>query len=431
MDDKASGKFPEGHPFYAPGLKWRSRVGGDVPYWVPPAKDTKAGYLPKSRTLDVNASQLEIAEACRNQWRDLAGWRSGKPMPVKMTIAWLIGRYLTDETSPFHKVGADTQKSYQWECKRIRETVGERRLDPKLEGGAWLPRRTGEDFRRWHYNWGQPKPLLDEAGEEVKRAGVVVMVASTPSRATHCIAMLRTLLSYNVEIGTRGALDLRAMLSAMRFEKPGARDKAPTYEQTDAIVNKAMEMGYRSIAITTLAQYELIERRTHIIGQWNDDAWSRGWVWDGQIALGQRLEWVGVTPDWRIRYFQTKKGANLREYDLKVVQRLLGLMQDTPKEARTGAIIICESTGEPWDTRRYQAKFREIARAAGVPDDVWSMDMRSGGATEADDLEEVTDRMFDDAGGWADPAMKNRYRRQKSRNAQKVVVLRQAARDKQ
>jgi len=43
--------------------------------------------------------------------------------------------------------------------------------------------------------------------------------------------------------------------------------------------------------------------------------------------------------------------------------------------------------------------FRKIARAAGVPVSVYSMDMRSGGATEADHIPEVTDRMFDDAGG--------------------------------
>jgi hypothetical protein len=47
------------------------------------------------------------------------------------------------------------------------------------------------------------------------------------------------------------------------------------------------------------------------------------------------------------------------------------------------------------------------------------------------EIEEVTDRMFDDSGGWSDPAMKNRYRRKKPRNTNKVVVLRQAARNRE
>lgn len=412
--NKASGAHPEGHPLYAPGLKWRARVGGAVPMWYPRERDVKAGYIPKSLTLDPTDSQAEIAAECRKQWQDLEDWRAGKPKAVKLTIDWLIDRYKTDPTSPFHALSPDTQESYGWECKRISETCGTLRVDPKIDGGVMVPRRTGEEFRRLFHGWGHPegKP-------------------PTPSRATHCMAMMRTLLSYNVEIGTKGADQLRAILTAMRFKKSGARTVAPTYAQVDAIVTNALEMGFRSIAIATLAQYELIERRAHIIGQWRGDEWSRGWVWDGHVMIDGKPRRIGVTPDWNITYYQTKKGANLRAFSLVAVQRLLGLMQETPKGQRHGAVIVCETTGQPWEKRRYQEKFREIARAAGVPDEVLSMDMRSGGATEADEIEGVTDRMFDDAGGWADPTMKNRYRRQKQRNAGKVVELRQAARNKQ
>jgi hypothetical protein len=34
--------------------------------------------------------------------------------------------------------------------------------------------------------------------------------------------------------------------------------------------------------------------------------------------------------------------------------------------------------------RSYRKWFRQIARAAGILDDVWSMDSRAGGATEAE-----------------------------------------------
>lgn len=408
MDTPApSGALPEAHPLYAPGLKWRARAGGNVPYWVPPAKDIKAGYLPKSLALEQDASAVDIAASCQKQWKDLEAWRAnrGQIRPTRYTIGWLIDRYLSDPTSPFHKLKADTQHSYRWECKRIRETIGERRLDPKVDGSMVMPRIVGEDIRRWHHNWGHP-----------------VDRAPTPSRARHCMAMFRTLASYNVEIGTPGASDLRERLGAMRFEGSTARTKAPTFEQVDALADMAVAMGHRSIAIATLAQYELIERRKHIIGNWEGRGenrfWKPGW------------EWSGVSTDWWIKYYQTKKARTLREYDLKTTQRLMGLMQETPKDARIGAIIICEATGQPWELRRYQETFREVARAAGVPDDVWSMDMRAGGATEADGVEGVTDRMFDDAGGWADPKMKNRYRRNKQRNAQNVVELRQAARNK-
>lgn len=398
---KASGALPKDHVLYAPGLKWRTRISGDIPMWIPPGSAVKAGYLPKSLMLDRYASQYEIAEECRKQWKDLEDWRSGKTKPVRLTISWLIDRYLTDSTSPFHKVKPDTQQSYLWESKRIRETVGEMRLDPKLEGGILVPRRTGEDFYRWFHNWGHPdgKP-------------------PTPSRATHCIAMLRTLIGYYVTIGGQGAAQLRDILSEMRFEKPSARTQTITREQVNAIVNKAEELGFRSIAIATLAQYELIERRAHIIGHWYGDTWGDGWQWEG------------ISSDWIISYYQTKKGRVLREFDLKPVQRLLGLLQWTPKGARQGPVIICETTDEPWIKRRYQEVFRRVARAAGVPDEIYSMDMRSGGATEADGVDGISDRALQDAGGWQDPKMPSRYRRNKQRNARSVVEQRQAAKNR-
>jgi hypothetical protein len=369
--------------------------------WVPPSTAVKAGYIPKSLTLDPHASQLEIAETCRRQWRDLEDWRSGRPKPVKMTIGWLIDRYLNDPTSPFQRVKPDTQQSYRWECKRIRDTVGDMRLDPKMDNGILVPRRTGEDFRKWFHNWGHP-----QKGRP------------TPSRATHCIAMLRILIGYYVAIGGLGAVQLRDILSEMRFEKPPARGQSITREQVNALVTKAEELGFRSIAIATLAQYELIERRAHIIGQWYGGTWDDGWRWEC------------VSPDWVISYYQTKKGRRLRQYDLKPIQRLLGMMQATPRELRKGPIIICETSGLPWVKRRYQQTFRKIARAAGVPDDVFSMDMRSGGATEADSIHGISDRMLQDSGGWQDPKMAHRYRRRTQDNAQKVLELRQATRNR-
>lgn len=410
---KASGKHPEGHPLYAPGLKWRARIGGDVPMWYPRERDVKAGYIPKSLTLAPTDSQADIAAACRKQWQDLEDWRAGKPKPIRYTISWLIDRFQTDETSPFQALDSDTQTSYRNECRLIRATVGERRIDPKLEGGVWTPRVTGEDFRRWHKNWGH---------QPGKRP--------TPSRATHAVAMLRGLFSYNVEIATNGAGQIREILSAMRFKKQPARDSAPERDQVYIFAEAAIEAGYRSIAMANVAQFELTERRIHIIGKWRGNWWGYGWMWDGHVEFDGKPHRVGVTPGWRITYYQTKKGANLRDYDLVPLQWLLSRMQETPKEQRRGAIIVCEDTGQPWKTRAYQKKFREIARAAGLPDDFQSRDMRASGMTEADDIPEITPRMLQDGAGHADLQSQEPYRRGRQRNANKVVAFRQAAQKK-
>lgn len=55
-----------------------------------------------------------------------------------------------------------------------------------------------------------------------------------------------------------------------------------------------------------------------------------------------------------------------------------------PLEQRTGAIIKDE-TDQPVRDGSYCRWFRQIARAAGIPDEVWLMDTRAGGATEAEE----------------------------------------------
>lgn len=422
-DHIATGALPENDPLYAPCLKRRKRVEGEARYFVVPAKDVKAGYVFKTLLIPTSASEMDCAALCRKYWAELDAWRQGLDLtkPVAYTFGWLIDRYLGDTLSPFHTKQPATQSNYRYDCAAIRGAIGKINFEPVNQNGAERPRIVGEDIRRWHHAWGHPKPYEAKAKDGTVKT---VTPGPTPSRARHLIMMLRTLVSYGVEIGAPGAIELRQRLAAMTFPVPQARTKAPTYAQVVAFVDKAVELGFRSQAIATLGQYELIERRVHIIGQWHGKVWWPGW------------EWAAITPDWRIQYYQTKTKAKtglvLREFDLKATQRLLGLMQETPKEARTGAVILCELTGKPWTRRFYQEKWREIARAAAIPDDVWSMDMRAGGVTEADGIPEITPRMIQDGAGHADIQTQEIYRRDKQRNANKVVVLRQEwrARDK-
>lgn len=392
---RATGSAPEDHPLCAPGIKWRTRESGDVAYWIPPAKDLKAGYAPKSIRLD-EPTQEEIAARCRRLWKGLVTWRDlqGQAQPVKHTVGWLVERYLNDTLSPYTALRVRTQRSYKAFCEIIKRDIGTVPLSLKEP-------ITGADVRRWHALWGKP----------------VDGQPTTPARARHLIVQLRILASYAVEIGVPAAKPFRDLLGVMRFATVAARDVAPTREQVTILVRVASEMGFRSIAMTTLAQFELIERRTHIIGTWEDDQWRPGWLWSD------------VSKDWIIRYYQNKTGRNLREFDLKTVPALLALMQETAPERRVGPVVICETTRKPWTDRYYATVFRKIARAAGVPDEIQSMDMRAGGATEADGVEGVTDRALQDAGGWKDPRTRDRYRRGKSRNAQNVVELRQKARE--
>lgn len=410
MSEKTSGSAGPDNLLFAPGLKRRRRANGEALYWIPPQKDIARGFAPKSLTLDPSLTEAEVAARCRILWRDLEAWRSGAPLPVRHTIGWLIDRYLGDQHSPFQKLGGRAKRGYRQCCSIIKDSVGERRIDPVLEGGVLRPRVTGEDVRRWHLKWGE--------GVVKTVDSKLIVGPARPSRARHLIVQLRIIASYGVEIAMPGAPDFRVLLKTMRFPTTQPRESAPTRSQVHAIVTAARDLGFLSIATATLAQFELIERRAHIIGTWEDGRWRSGWTWND------------ISKDWVIAYHQNKSGRVLRQFDLKTVAALLELLQQTPPERRVGPVIICETTGSPWTESFYATVFRQIRAKAGVPASIYSMDMRAGGATEADATDGVSDRALQDAGGWKDPRSRDRYRRGKQRNAQNVVVLRQAAREK-
>lgn len=345
-------------------------------------------------------SEEDIAARCRELWGELTEWRAGMPQQTKFSIAWLIRRYTGDEYSPYGQIRDKTRRGYDQSMRIIETDVGTYLIDAKVEGGMLRPRLFGSNFREWHRRWGLP----DQGGR-----------ATTPVRAWHCMSMLRILFSYAVELGVPGADYLRDLAGTIRVPMAQARDAAPQRALVLAHVAKAVEKGLLSMAITTLAQFEFTERRTHIIGTWEGRQWRPGWLW------------TQVTKDWQITYHQTKVGRVERQFDLKGTPALLELLQRIPEERRAGAIIICERTGKQWRERHYIQVFREIAREIGMPDSIWSMDMRAGGATEAGNLQGVTSMDIQAAGGWKDPKMAARYTRDGNARSARVINLRQAA----
>ena len=69
--------------------------------------------------------------------------------------------------------------------------------------------------------------------------------------------------------------------------------------------------------------------------------------------------------------------------------------------------------------------FRKVARAAGVPDDICSKNMRTGSATETGKIAGITPLDIQAAGGWSDIAMAAHYTRDSVTRARNVVQLRQ------
>lgn len=57
---------------------------------------------------------------------------------------------------------------------------------------------------------------------------------------------------------------------------------------------------------------------------------------------------------------------------------------DLPALPALGPLIVAELSGKSYHARKCGRKFREISRAAGVPDEVASMNSRAGAISEAD-----------------------------------------------
>jgi hypothetical protein len=67
-----------------------------------------------------------------------------------------------------------------------------------------------------------------------------------------------------------------------------------------------------------------------------------------------------------------------------VLQITLTLLpSSTAYRVTVGPLIVDEILGVPYTAEAYRAWFRRIARKAGIPDTVWSMDARAGAITEA------------------------------------------------
>ncbi len=184
--------------------------------------------------------------------------------------------------------------------------------------------------------------------------------------------------------------DLENATSLVKFERGGAREEEMTFAQAGAFIRKSFEMGdagvlpldrARYMAIGIAAQFELLLRQKDIIGDWGG---PRGEKWTGYFT------WENI-PGWRWRMKTSKsKYRTAAEFDLSIYSLLFPLLEAVPHAERVGAIIKGEH-GQPVRERSYRKWFRQIARAAGIPDEVWNMDSRAGGATEAEEAGAATD----------------------------------------
>jgi hypothetical protein len=96
------------------------------------------------------------------------------------------------------------------------------------------------------------------------------------------------------------------------------------------------------------------------------------------------LLWQDIK-DYVIQKGTTKTGAeaaiDFNEYPLAFAE-----LRRVPSDERVGPVIKDSRTGQPFKTGMYAKRWGLVARAAGIPDNVWNRDSRAGSATEGSDV---------------------------------------------
>ncbi|MCK1568987.1 hypothetical protein IVB08_34580 [Bradyrhizobium sp. 173] len=278
----------------------------------------------------------------------------------------LIRRYQTDQLSGWHKLRYATRQNQRNLLRQI-----ERRY-----GRVKLSRIKGRTLLKWHAQW------LDGTKYSAARAFT---------------KKIRVLFGFGLTIlDDEDCKRIRHVMSAMRFPGAPRRKQRVTAEQAASIRSVAWRIGRGSVALAQAFQFEVMLRQKDTIGEYlprklaegghglevGDEKWVRG------------LLWSEIDDDLILRH-QTSKTNKPVVVDLKLAPmviadlRRLGVVSKRGKfrlvQRLSGPVIVSETTGLPYLAFEFRRLWRAIARDAGVPDNVFNMDSRAGGITEAFD----------------------------------------------
>jgi hypothetical protein len=390
----------------APGLKRRGKNGERL-YWIARTDMAKAGYMPRLVRLsyDINDPAVHrlIEAACQRLDSEMKAWASGQKAKHKHfdgTVLSLSRRYQTDEASPF--------KQHKWNW-RDRETRILKTIEAAF-GQRSLATLTNNDFKRWYDVAKQPK--IGGGPERI-------------DRAVKIMKLLRQMLSFGVAAELAHCARLCAILEKMRFKGPARRRVKLELHHVEAFVPKAIEMGRLSLALGTVLQFETMMRQRDVIGEWEplgDTDRSLGIVLNGNRWVNG-LTWADIPRSMVISKATTKTGA-IVVADLKRAPLVMKVLALVPTEKQIGPMIIDEKSGRPYAEDGYAREWRIVARAAGIPDNIWNMDARAGAISEVDDALAPLDEIRSTA-GHSSQASTSRYIRGSGGKSKHVAELRQ------
>jgi hypothetical protein len=389
MTDEELPPIPPQLPEPAPGLVWRrrKRKGEWVATWLARTDIIKRGYAPRHIELwsgpELGEEQaIDIIQRCRHQQFDMLTWGKELPAPqapeperLTGSLASLIHSYQTDQDSPYQKNRYHVRQGRDSILRRIVSRYG----DTLLSDIKW------RKLLGWHRDWS--------------------MDGQRRSSGLAFVGQLRALFSFGALLEDPDCERLCGVMHKMRFAGIEPRGKKVTAEYAALIRTAAREhFGWYSMALAQAFQFECTLRQKDVIGEIvplsepglsdviiEDQKWLRGIVWQE------------IDENLILRHVTSKK-QKLVTIDLKLapmvieeLQILVGaepliVVDETTKRVTvnrhllpaSGPITINDVNGLPWTGNEYRRKWRKVARHCGIPDDVWSMDSRSGAISEAD-----------------------------------------------
>lgn len=282
-----------------------------------------------------------------------------------LTIAGLIEAYQDDPISPYRKLRHRTRVNVDGVLRRIVTSYG----------GVSLKDIKYRTMLEWHKAWSQDGKHLPMAHS--------------------MIASLRTVIGFGMALLEDTQCERLAMvLHKTKFPMGAARDHFLTAEQADAIRAQAHAESCPSIALAQAIQFEGTFRQKDLIGEWvpmsepgvseitsaRYGKWLRG------------IRWNEIDENLILRHVTSKK-LKLVEVDLRLAPMVLDELRAMFCELgepltraclpASGPVILDEESGRPYLTHKFRRRWRDLARAVGVPDEVQNRDTRAGAITEA------------------------------------------------
>jgi len=393
-------------PHYAPCLSWSGR---DPQFrqarWKCPQKYITAGYQVKSVKIGVpghpeDEYQLERALRCRRLTQELVRWWDNLDQARVQPGTWqyLIARYRSDEFSPIHEVKQNTKQGYLEQLAKLEIAIGH-------------------------------MPIRDLTYEQIKRTQKAMEAKGRSVSYIHrFFNTLRRVARYGKALQIREAAAVAQTLGEMRFQVGAARQAAPTREQVYEIVAAADAAGMPDFSLGILMQFELTLRAVDVRGQWlvtdeleggiirNGKRWQDGLTWDMFDADLNGFSKV-----------ISKTAKSLPEpyyFNLDPLPEIRSRLRLLRPENHVGPVICSmRAGGLPYTESGWTQAWARMRMAAGLPKDIWMMDVRAGAVTEAKSLG-VDPYALRDAAQHASVSTTNRYSRNRSDGANQIVKLR-------